>query len=98
MRVSGRTDQSPRHGDTGAPSSMTGAKSMPMPSYNWSITSGAVAAVLTILAVAAYSLISADLNTAFMIGYVTAISATVVEVLRTRRSISWTWFGFLNAA
>jgi hypothetical protein len=71
---------------------------MQLPQYNWSARSGALAVVLTVFAVAAYNLTGGGINAGFMIGYVTAIGATTVELLRTRHSISWTWFGFLNAA
>jgi len=77
---------------------LNGATPMQIPQYNWSTRSGALAVALTVFTVAAYNLISGDLNSGFMIGYVTAVGATTVEVLRTRRSINWTWLTFLSAA
>ena len=71
---------------------------MQIPSYKWSSRSGGVATILTVAAVAAYDLIRGDLSGGFMIGYLTALAATVVELLRTRHSIKWTWLTFLNAA
>jgi hypothetical protein len=71
---------------------------MPVPSYAWPYKSGALAVFLTIFAVVAYDVNRGDLGAGFMIGYVTALGVTIIEVLRTRRSYEWTWLKFLNAA
>ena len=71
---------------------------MQIPSYSWSTRSGAIAVILTIAAVVAYSLLRGDLNGGFMIGYLTAMVVTAVEVLRTRHSTKWSWLMFFSAA
>jgi hypothetical protein len=71
---------------------------MQVPSYSWSSRSGVIAVALTVAAVVAYSLLRDDLNGGFMIGYLTAMAVTAVEVLRTRHSTKWNWLLFLSAA
>ncbi len=70
---------------------------MQVPSYAWPYKSGALGVFLTIFAVVAYDLNRDDSSAGFMVGYVTALAVTTIEVLRTRHSYKWTWLKFLNA-
>jgi hypothetical protein len=51
-----------------------------------------------IFAVVALNLDGGDLGAGFTIGYVTALTVTIVEVLRTRHLHEWKWLKSLNAA
>lgn len=68
------------------------------PTYAWPARSGAIAALAVVLAVTAFDLTHANLNGGFMIGYLVAFAATLAQMLRTRRTMRWTWLTFLHAA
>ena len=71
---------------------------MQIPTYAWPARSGAIAALAVVLSVAVFDLTHANLNGGFMLGYLVAVAVTLVQMLRTRRTVRWTWLSFLHAA